>query len=134
MAKKRFLRLLTMVSKKLHDAYSPKSYTWRMVMVPKPTTEAPYPCILLSLSNGHNKILLRVADLKQYEEVFTLSDEEKASINKALSEANAEADRIEEDMRLLMSKRNLQAGAKIVNTGTGEILAEAEKILHDTED
>ncbi len=127
--KKRFLRMLALVSKKLHDPYTPKAYVWRMLFVPKPTQEAPFPCILLTLSNGHSKIMIRFDSLEQYDQAFRLLDEDRANINNALMEANQEADRIEEDIRLVLQKRHLPAGAKIVNTSTGEVLAEAEQIL-----
>lgn len=128
---RKFIKWLAVASKKVKDAYNPKSYTWRMVLVPKPTAEDPYPCILITLSNGHNKILLRVTDLAEYDNAFNLSQEERSKIAQALSEATIEADRLEEDNRLIYQKRHLPAGAKIVNTGTGEILAEAEKVLRD---
>lgn len=126
---KKFVRWLSVASKKIKDSYNPKSYTWRMVLVPKPTVEQPYPCILVTLSNGFSKVLLRVSSLEEYDAAFTLSVEERAKIEQSLKEANLEADRIEEDMRLLIAKRSLAAGAKIVNTGTGEVLAEAERII-----
>jgi hypothetical protein len=131
---KKFVKWLSVASKKIKDSYNPKSYTWRMVLVPKPTVEQPYPCILVTLSNGFSKVLLRVTSLEEYDAAFTLSVEERAKIEQALKDANSEADRIEEDMRLLMAKRSLAAGAKIVNTGTGEVLAEAERIVSNASD
>jgi len=129
---KKFVQWLAVASKKIKDAYNPKSYTWRMVLVPKPTAEQPYPCILVTLSNGYSKVLFRLADLAAYHRAFDLTLEEEAKITEALGTANIEADKIEEDNRLIYQKRRMVKGAKWVDTATGEVVAEAESILHNT--
>jgi len=122
---------LTIASRKIRDGYAAKSYTWRMVMVPRPSLQAPLPCILITLSNGHKKIMLRVRSLEEYYEAFRLTVEEEEKIRLALAEANREANQIETDMRLLFEKRRMSPGEKWVNPETGEVIAEAERIIKE---
>ena len=127
--KKKLVHWLAVVSKRVRDAYSPKNWTWRMLMVPKPTMESPYPCILVSIRNGHSKLFFRVRDLDAYKQAFLLSSNEEAKIIQALSEAQAEADKLEGDIRLIFEKRRLPEGVGLARTDTGEIVAEAERIV-----
>ena len=123
---KRLLQWLAVTSRKIRDAYDTKAYTWRMVLVPKPTFQSPLPGILVSLRNGHKKILLRVKSLEDYDRAFTLTAEEREKIRLALFEANREADRIEDDFRHLAEKRRQSSDAD-----TGEVMAEAERIIRE---
>ena len=125
------IRFLCLFFKKLKDCYNPKAYTTLSVLVPRPTQSNPLPCILVSLRNGHSKLFFRVENLEAYYRFFELSQETENKLIESIKEANVEADRLESDARLIFQKRHLPEGAKIIQTDTGEVLAEAEKILRE---
>lgn len=128
---RKMVQWLAVASKKVKDGFKDKSYTWRMVMVPKPTIASPLPCILVSIRNGHSKLFFRVRSLEDYYQAFRLTTEEEEKIRLALVEANIEADKIEQGMRVIFEMRNLAPGSSIVRTDTGEIIAEAERIIQE---
>ena len=130
---KHLVTKLSWVAKKILDVYNPQKYTRVEVFVPKPTMEAPYPCLLVSIRNGHSKLFFRVNDLASYYDFFRLSVEEEARLRVGLERATAEADRLEEDAKLLFQRRHLPEGAQWVRTDTGEVIAEAERILRGTQ-
>jgi len=111
------------------DAYEPKYYTAYTVSVYAPNYNHPYPSVLISQANAGGRLLQRFPDLEIAQQYITIPQDALDRLQDALVTANEIADKIEEDMRLLMQKRHLPAGSKLVNSITGEIVAEAEYIL-----
>ena len=120
---------LAYFKKQIADPYNANFYTVIEVFVPKPTAEKPYPCLLVAIRNGHQKLFFRVASIKELHSTFSIPKSAKLRLAMALVEANHEADRIEQDYKLLFARRHLAEGGQIVRTDTGEVIAEAERIL-----
>jgi len=128
---KKIVNWLAQTWRKIYDPYNSKGYTRLTLLVPKPTTEDPLPCILVSIRNGHSKLFFRVSSIAEYKSAFELATEEEERIQEALIQAHKEADKIVNDMKLLIRKNRLPDGVKWVQTDTGEIIAEAERILKE---
>ena len=126
------LKFLCLFFKKLKDCYSPRSFTQLSILVPKPNQSNPLPCILVSIRNGHSKLFFRIQDLKAYYNFFKLSEETEVKITEAVKEANQEADKLEEDSRLIFQKRRLPEGVGLARTDTGEIVSE-NKAVYEAE-
>jgi hypothetical protein len=122
---KNFIRKLAGFERDIPDPYNKGFYTHLEMFVPKPTADKPYPCIIISIRNGHQKLFFRVSSLEEINRAFRVPKDAKVRMKAALAAANAECDRLEEDARLLFAKRRLVSGEKIVNNRTGEVLAEA---------
>jgi hypothetical protein len=122
---KTFIRKLAGFERNIPDPYNKGFYTHLEMYVPKPTPDKPYPCIIISIRNGHQKLFFRAASLEEIVKDFRVPKDARVRIKAALEVASAECDRLEEDARLLFAKRRLVAGEKIVNDRTGEVLAEA---------
>ena len=129
--KKTHIVKLSWVRKKIVDPFNPNAYLNLEIFVPKPTKENPLPCLLVSIRNGHTKLFFRLRDVVDYSKSLSLSRRDKEKLRLGLIQANVEADEIEKDMRLSFARRRLLPGDKIVNTGSGEILAEAERMLNN---
>ncbi len=127
------IRFICLFFKKLKDCYNPKSFTTLSVLVPKPSQANPLPCILVSVRNGHSKLFFRVQDLEAYYGFFKLPRETEIKLSEALTEANNEADRLEEDSRLVFQKRHLPNGVKLIRSDTGQIISEGSAIYEAEE-
>ena len=130
---RKFLQKLTWFERKIKDPYNPEAYAALELFVPKPTRDHPYPCILVSIRNGHDKLFFRVANVEEYLKAVSISRFTRAKLKNGLISANIEADEIEKDMRLIMQRRRLPEGARIVRTDTGEVIAEAERIIKEAQ-
>jgi len=113
---------------RIADPYNKTFYTEFEAFVLKPTYSHPFPCIMVSIRNGREKLFFRVIDLKGLRTAFKIPRTASQRLNLALATANIEADDIEKDMKLAFARRRLAFG-HIVRTDTGEILAEADRIL-----
>ncbi len=126
--KRNYIQKLAWVRKKIVDPYNPKAWLDLELFVPKPTRDNPLPCILVSVRNGHSKLFFRLQDVSDFVKGFSLTRRMKERLKLGLVQANAEADEIEKDLRLLMARRKHPAST-LVDTDTGEVIAEAERIL-----
>jgi hypothetical protein len=127
----KFIKWIAVIKKKLHDPYSPKNYAWMSFLVPPPTPELPYACALVTISTGKSKIMIRFNSVAALKSVFTLTADEESRLVIAFNRANFNADKIEEDMRILFQKRHLRDGAQWIQTDTGEVIAQAERIQQE---
>src|SRR3989304_1061819 len=118
MNKKRTLKAVKIARfhRKIEDPYNRNFYTDLEVFVLKPTIEYPLPCILVSIRNGHQKLFFRVGNVKGVLLAFKLPESARERLSLALVEANHEADRIEQDYKLIFAKRQLAPGGSIVRT------------------
>ena len=131
MKRKKSLVKLAYFTRRIADPYNKGFYTTFEVFVPKPTLETPLPCILIAIRNGYQRLFFRVSSLKEISSSFRIPQSAKGRLAMALVEANHEADKIEQDYKLLFAKRQLSPGSQIIRTDTGEVIAEAERILRE---
>lgn len=137
------IRWLTRFRRLIRDARRPEKYTALHVAVPQPTEkytalhlavpqpthEAPWPCILVTLSTGpRNRVLFRLRDLAAWDAAFILTEETRERLERQLAEARAQAAELIEDDRLAMLRRQ---GVGLARMDTGEIIAEAENIMRE---
>jgi len=125
----RAIRKLAGFERDIPDPYNKNFHAHIEVFVPKPARDNPLPCILISIRNGHQKLFFRVASVAEISKALRVPRNASVRLKAALVEANYEADRIEQDYRLLFAKRHLLPGGQIVRTDTGEVIAQAERIL-----
>jgi len=83
------------------------------------------------MSNGSGSAFCRFASLESLKQVFVMPSSFQERVETAIKKANLIADDISNDMRLAMNRRQLAQGGQIIRTDTGEILAEAERIVND---
>ena len=113
------------------DPYSKDRWSACTVSIYSPTYDRPYVSVLISMANGGGRFLMRTKSLKDAMERVVIPDWGIERLQLAETQAINELEGINRDLRLLYDAK--QPGAKIINTETGEVLAEAEKILHKEE-
>ncbi len=126
------LKRLSWYRREVRDPYQPQYYTAITCSVYAPTMERPYASVLISIANAGGRVLLRVTDIEAAQRVIWLPLEAIGRLTAAVIKANEQADQVEQDMRVIFERRRLPAGAGLARTDTGEIVAEAERILTDT--
>lgn len=99
------IRKLGQVDRDIPDPYNTEYFTHLELFVPKPTREAPFPCIIISIRNGQRKLFFRLADVDSYIKAFELSARERERLIAALVRARAEAAELAEDERLAWLRR-----------------------------
>lgn len=130
--KKKYVVKLAGYQKKIVDPYNPKHSTLMEVFVPKPTEEAPLPCVLVSIRNGHQKLFFRAESLNALKSIFKIPRDAKLRIESALVTANIEADRIEQKNKAMFELRRLPTGVKLIRSDTGEVLTDIEAYLKES--
>jgi len=123
-------RRLTWAEWKTIDPFDQTKYTTFYLSVYEPTWERPYASILLRMSNGSGSAFCRFATIEALNQVFVMPCSFQERVETAMRKANLIADDISNDMRLAMNRRQLAQGGQIIRTDTGEILAEAERIIN----
>lgn len=123
------IRVMANYRRVFKDPYSDKYWTALTCSVLAPSFEHPYASIHVSIANAGSKTLFRIRDIKALRSIFKIPKSHIRRLEDAFINAEYEANRIEADMKLLFEKRHLTGKAKLINTGTGEILAEAEDIV-----
>ncbi len=117
-----------------YDCYNPKAFVRLGLFVPQPTNEAPLPCIIVSIRNGHSKLFFRVQNIEEYNAFWQIPPEVEEKLTQGLVEANNEADQIEEAQTLAHQRRRLPAGARLVRSDTGEVVSETRNSYSTKED
>ncbi len=103
--------MLTWLRRKIIDPFRHERYVSICWFVPKPTTEDPYPCLMLSISNGpRSRVMFRFANLQAFDDALYLTGDERARINVQVAEAQFQAAEIWEDKRLTSMRRGLSPG------------------------
>ena len=123
------LRVLTWARWKVQDSYSPEHFTVFTASVLKPSFEFPVACVAMSIVKGNYKIFLRMPSLEEMVSVFVIPEEYKERLREGYERALVQAGKIEEHQKALYKMSNLAPGSQVVRTDTGEIIAEAEKII-----
>lgn len=127
----RMIRKLAGFERDIQDPYNPKHYTHIEAFVPLPDRENPLPCILISIRNGHQKLFFRVSSVEEIAKSFKVPRDAKIRMKAALAEANMEADRIEQDYKLIFARRHLPEGVRLIREDTGEVVTGVEKYLRE---
>ncbi len=125
----KFLKAITWARWKYFDPYEPKYFTVFTASVMKPSFEYPVACVSLSVSNGCGKVFCRFASLVDLRKCLVVPDEYIERLNEGYAQAVAESQAIAAKQQTLFRISNLQPGSQVVRTDTGEIVAEAERII-----
>ena len=129
---KRNSKCLAYYRREIRDPYDDRYWTAITCSILEPTAEWPVPSVHISVANARGKVLFRVHDVDEATRIVRLPTKAKARLQTAFRNASVMADRIEADMKLMFARRQLAPGSHIVRTDTGEIVAEAERILKET--
>ena len=129
MSSRSFPRRLTWCQWVVTDPYNHERYTTFYASVYAPTWERLYPSILLRITSGTGSAFFRASSVEALQRIIVIPTEYVGRLESAIVEAIRLADGIERDMRLAMERRKLPQGAGLARTDTGEIVAEAERIV-----
>ena len=134
MSSKRFakvpLRRLTWAQWKVCDAFDATKYTTVYASIYAPRWETPFASLLIRITNGAGSVFVRFASVADAQQFVVIPEVYVERFEDAMARANTIADEITEAMQLAMHKRQLAQGAQIVRTDTGEVIAEAERIIN----
>ena len=103
------------------------------VSVYPPTYDRPYVSILVSIANGGGKVLMRVPSVKEAQRRTGMPDEAVERLQLAETRAIGILAEIKRSLRLIAESLSLSPGGQVVRTDTGEVLAEAEKIIKEAQ-
>lgn len=122
---------ITWAKWRVFDPFDRERYMTFYVSVYEPTWEMPYASLLIRATSGNGSMFHRFASVDDLLKVYVVPEGYVERLREAIIKAEKIADDIHKDMRLAMNRRQLAKGGQIVRTDTGEILAEAERILSD---
>ena len=113
----------------IKDGFDQSKWTAFTISVFAPSYEHPYASVLVSIANGGGRVLMRLRTVSDAQSLFAIPGEIIDRLNRAVEQGEIEAQAIERDMRLALERRNLPAGTGLARTDTGQIVAEAERII-----
>lgn len=122
------LRVLSWARWELVDAFDQRYKTVFTASVLKPSFEYPVACASMSVVKGRDRVFIRFMSLDELHQVFTVPEKYTERLQLAFREAERQAENIRSQQRSYhaMSKR---PNSLIVDPESGEILAEAERII-----
>lgn len=123
------LKAITWGRWKSYDPYDSRYFTVFTVSVLRPSFEFPVACVSLAVSNGGGKVFQRFASLTDLRKIIVVPVEYIERLTEGYAQALQEARKITDKQQSLYKMNNLEPGSQVVRTDTGEIIAEAEKIL-----
>lgn len=109
------------------DPYQSNLWTACTVSVYRPSYDYPHVSVLVAIANGGGKCFMRCKSLAEAQTRVVIPKQYLDRLHLAETQAISEMVTINDDIRLLREAR--RPGARIVNTDTGEILADAERII-----
>jgi len=125
------LRVITWCRWKIGDPFDDRFYSIFTASVLKPSWEYPIASVAMSIVKGNHKLFMRIATLESLYSVFVIPEVYRERLSVAWGEAVTDACNIRDKQRLLHNIGNLEPGSAVVRTDTGEIIAEAERIMRD---
>lgn len=128
MAKLRHNRL-TYYRWEWHDPYHSEFWTACTVSIYAPTYEMPFVSVLVSFANGKGRVFMRTKTLDSLPFGIVLPSEGRERLERALTQAQVILNGINDNLRLVMGAQNLEPGARVIRTDTGEVIRQAEEIL-----
>ncbi len=129
----KFLKVITWARWKVVSKLDAKYYTVFTISVFKPSWEFPIACVAMSQRNGISKSFMRFLTPEDLQEVFVIPKVYKERLIEGYAQAVLEAREIQTKQKALWKMSDLQPGSHVVRTDTGEIIAEAERILRENE-
>jgi len=124
---------LTWASWKAYDQTDPEHFTIFTAFILKPSWEYPIASAAMTIRRGTKKILLRMS-YKSLDELFKIPKEYKERLDHAYRQSLTQSRDIIEQQKAYHKMAGLAPGSQIVRTDTGEIIAEAERILRENEE
>ena len=125
------LRVITWARWKLPDPYTKENFTIFTASVLKPSFEFPIASVSMSIVKGRYKVFLRLPSLKDLAGIFIVPEQYQERLHRAYGQALEEAETIQKHQKTLYKMQGLAPGSHVVRTDTGEIIAEAERIIRD---
>ena len=125
------LKVITWCRWKVADPYTKENFTLFTASVLKPSFEFPIASVAMSIVKGRYKVFLRLPSVKVMAGVFVIPKEYRERLTKSYEQALAEAETIQKHQKTLYKMQGLAPGSHVVRTDTGEIIAEAERIIRD---
>jgi hypothetical protein len=113
------------------DPFKKEQWTAWTVSVYAPTYDRPYVSVLLSVANGGGKCLTRYASLEAIKVRVNIPKDGVERLELALTRAIEIERQVRADLLLLDHSHSLPEGGQIIRTDTGQVIAEAEKILKE---
>lgn len=123
------LRVITWCRWKVSDPYSKDNFTLFTASVLKPSFEFPIAGVAMSIVKGRYKVFIRLPSLKDLAGVFVIPEEYRERLRNAYQQALVEAETIQKHQKALYQLQ--KPGSAVIDTGTGEILSEAERIIRE---
>jgi len=130
----KFLKVITWARWKVMSSLEAKYYTVFTVSVFKPSWEFPIACVAMSQRSGINKSFMRFLTLESLQEVFVIPEIYKERLIEGYAQAVQEAREIQTKQKTLWKMSDMAPGTHVVRTDTGEIIAEAERIIRGDND
>lgn len=126
------LQVITWARWNVNDPLEPEYYTVFTASILKPSWEYPFPCASMAIRKGKNKLFMRMS-YQALINTFRIPVEYLDRLNSGYREALNLATSIQEKQRQLHKLNSLPPGTQLVRTDTGEIIAEAERILREAD-
>jgi hypothetical protein len=83
----------------------------------------------MSVSNANGRLLMRYLSIESLQERFVIPEHYITRLVDGFKLASIEADKIQTQFKTMMKISNLSPGTQLVRTDTGEVVAEAERII-----
>jgi hypothetical protein len=128
-----FIKQITWARWRTYDPYDSQYYTVYTVAVPKPSYEYPGACMMMWVTNTKGKVMARYASLQALRQVYVIPIEYEGRLEEGYRQAEAEALKVQTRLRAMIKIDNLQPGARVIRTDTGEVVAEAERIIKEAQ-
>jgi len=125
------MRVLAWWRKVWADPYDGRWYITVSVSIPTPTSEFPVACVLVSFRSSNSRVLCRFTDIVTARKAVVIDEKAIPRLQRAWEEAEKQAQGIQHKLRVMMAAS--QPNSVVVDKSTGEIIAEAERIISQTD-
>ena len=125
------LRVITWCRWRHSDAFDDRFSVSYTASVLSPSYEYPIPCLSMSVVTAAGRIFVRFATIEALEQLYVVPGEYRDRLIAGYNMGLQQSEQIREHLRMIMHAKGLEPGASIVRTDTGEIIAEAERIMRD---
>ena len=121
---------ITWASWKTTDSLDPEHFTIFTAFILKPSWEYPVASAAMTIRRGTKKILLRMS-YESLRTLFNVPEEYRERLDAGHRQAIAQMKDIIKQQKVYHKTADLSPGSCIVRTDTGEIIAEAERIMRE---
>lgn len=115
------------------DSIRKDMWTACVVSVYQPSYDLPFVSVLISISNGGGKVLMRTGTVEEAARRTGMPQEAMERLRLAETRAHEILNEIKENLRIIAGARSLSPEASLVRTDTGEVLKQAEKIIQEAQ-